>query len=84
MLANCDSGYIRVRRVDKVRTFINRFLYDNGQMLFEHAAPPEKGESEKRIICSPTAPKRRIAISRSTSNIFPLFHRERGDKAEIF
>ena len=49
MLANCDSGYIRVRRVDKARTFINRFLYDNGQMLFEHAAPPEKGESEKRI-----------------------------------
>lgn len=84
VLANCDSGYIRVRRVDKARTFINRFLYDNGQMLFEHAAPPEKGESEKRIICSPTAPKRRIAISRSTSNIFPLFHRERGDKAEIF
>ncbi|MBQ1716607.1 MAG: hypothetical protein II025_01770, partial [Ruminococcus sp.] len=30
MLANCDSGYIRVRRVDKARTFINRFLYDNG------------------------------------------------------
>lgn len=49
VLANFDNGFVRVRRIDKAQTFINRFLYDEGQILFEHALPPKAGESEKEI-----------------------------------
>lgn len=49
LLSNSDNGFVRVRRIDKAQTFINRFLYDDGQILFEHALPPESGESERRI-----------------------------------
>ncbi len=46
VLANADSGKIKMRRVDKVQTFINRFLYDRGEELFHNAAPLADGSKE--------------------------------------
>ena len=37
LLTRADKGKLKVRRVNEVRSLINRLLYDNGFELFEHA-----------------------------------------------
>ena len=46
VLANADSGRIKVRRVDKVQTFITRYLYDHGEELFQNALPAADGDKQ--------------------------------------
>lgn len=46
VLANADCGKIKMRRIDKVQTFINRFLYDKGGDLFKNAFVLQDGTKE--------------------------------------
>ncbi len=46
VLANADSGKVKIRRVDKVQNFISRFLYDKGETLFQNAAPLADGSKQ--------------------------------------
>ncbi|MCH5191533.1 MAG: hypothetical protein J1F23_05145 [Oscillospiraceae bacterium] len=39
LLARADKGGVKVRRVNEVRSLINRLLYDDGQKIFERAVP---------------------------------------------
>lgn len=36
-LSTVDAGKIKVRRIDEIRSLINRHLYDEGNQIFEHA-----------------------------------------------
>lgn len=47
ILSAIDPGVVKVRRVDKTRSLINRFLYDNGDLLFRSAA--DLGDGSKTI-----------------------------------
>lgn len=44
LLASSDNGFVKVRRINDVRSLINRILYDKGMMLFESALP--KGDDK--------------------------------------
>ena len=37
LLANADYGKLKVRRINEVRSIVNRILYDNGEQLFNNA-----------------------------------------------
>ncbi len=47
VLAAADKGVMRVRRVNEVRSLVDRLLYDEGEKLFETALPTDDGT--KRI-----------------------------------
>ena len=46
VLASIDKGKMTVRRVDEARSLINRFLYDEGAILFDSAKLCENGEKQ--------------------------------------
>lgn len=46
LLTSSDKGFVKVRRINDIRSLINRLLYDEGFMIFQSALP--KGE-EKQI-----------------------------------
>lgn len=43
LLAVVDQGYIKVHRINEVRSLVNRELYERGHMLFDTARPAEDG-----------------------------------------
>ena len=43
LLTKADKGNIKVRRVNEIRSLINRLLYERGVELFENAKPMEDG-----------------------------------------
>jgi len=43
ILSAADLGKVKVRRVDEVRSLINRVLFEQGQMLFERAKEADDG-----------------------------------------
>ena len=44
LLATIDRGNIKVRRINEVKSLINRVLYDNGDILFDSAKETDSGE----------------------------------------
>lgn len=44
LLSSAHNGAMRVRRIDEVRSLINRILYDEGHRLFDPNLPEEDGE----------------------------------------
>ena len=46
LLTNADKGKIKVRRVNEVRSLVNRNLYEHGVELFEHAVS-RPGQTKK-------------------------------------
>ena len=46
VLASADKGKMTVRRVDEIRSLVNRFLYDEGAILFDSAKQSENGEKQ--------------------------------------
>lgn len=46
LLASSDKGLVKVRRINDIRSLVNRILYDKGMKIFESAYP--EGE-DKRI-----------------------------------
>ena len=44
LLSSAHSGAMKVRRIDEVRSLINRVLYDEGHLLFDPALPEVEGE----------------------------------------
>ncbi len=49
LLTSVDKGEIKVRRINEVRSLINRVLYEQGQTLFQSAGESEEGT---RQICA--------------------------------
>lgn len=45
-LSNANRGEIKVRRINSVRSLIYRFLYDEGDRLFERAVAGKDGQKE--------------------------------------
>ena len=45
LLASSDKGLVKVRRINDIRSLVNRILYDNGMTIFESAYP--KGEDKQ-------------------------------------
>ena len=41
VLAGADKGKMKVRRVNEVRSLVNRFLHEEGHRLFENASAPD-------------------------------------------
>jgi len=50
VLSSVDKGKVTVRRVDEIRSLINRMLYDNGNMLFDGARADENGVKQISVI----------------------------------
>lgn len=48
LLMSPDKGAVKVRRIDDIRSLINRILYDSGEMFFE-SAQTISGKDEKLI-----------------------------------
>lgn len=46
ILSSANPGVIRLRRVDEVRSLINRVLYDEGHLLFDPELPVVDGEKQ--------------------------------------
>ena len=46
LLTKADKGKVKVRRVNEVRSLINRLLYEQGPELFKGAMPAESGEKK--------------------------------------
>ena len=46
LLTKADSGNIKVRRVNEVRSLINRILFEQGHELFKNAKPLPEGEKK--------------------------------------
>lgn len=46
LLTKADKGKIKVRRVNEVRSLVNRILYESGSSLFEHAKPMPNGDKK--------------------------------------
>lgn len=44
LLSSAQNGKMKVRRIDEVRSLINRILYDEGHLLFDPALPEMNGE----------------------------------------
>ena len=44
LLSSAQNGTMKVRRIDEVRSLINRILYDEGHRLFDSALPEVDGE----------------------------------------
>lgn len=44
LLSSAHNGAMRVRRIDEVRSLINRILYDEGHLLFDPDLPEVDGE----------------------------------------
>ena len=44
LLSSAQNGVMKVRRIDEVRSLINRILYDEGHLLFDPALPEVDGE----------------------------------------
>ncbi len=43
LLTAVDKGEIKVRRINEVRSLINRILYERGEIIFQSALPAEDG-----------------------------------------
>ncbi len=50
LLAKTDYGKMKVRRVNELRSLVNRTLYDEGEKLFDNALPAETGLREINIV----------------------------------
>ena len=46
LLAKADKGFIKVRRVNEIRSLVNRILYEQGAEIFKHANEAD-GENKK-------------------------------------
>ncbi len=46
LLTNADKGRMKVRRVNEIRSLINRILYENGEALFQNARPLPNGDRQ--------------------------------------
>ena len=46
LLTQADKGKIKVRRVNEIRSLINRILYENGEALFRNARPLPNGDKQ--------------------------------------
>lgn len=46
LLTKADKGNIKVRRVNEVRSLVNRLLYENGAELFKNAMPVPGGKKK--------------------------------------
>lgn len=44
LLTSVDKGFVKVRRINEVRSLVNRVLYENGQIIFDSAWKEENGE----------------------------------------
>lgn len=44
LLTRADKGKLKVRRVNEVRSLVNRILYERGEKLFENAKPMPNGD----------------------------------------
>ena len=44
LLTKADKGKVKVRRVNEVRSLVNRLLYERGEALFRHALPVDGGD----------------------------------------
>ena len=50
LLAKTDYGKMKVRRVNELRSLVNRTLYDEGEKLFDNALPAENGIRDIDIV----------------------------------
>ncbi len=46
LLNRADTGVLRVRRVNEIRSLINRLLYEQGEQLFANAKPMPDGQKK--------------------------------------
>ena len=46
LLTKADKGRMKVRRVNEIRSLINRILYENGEALFQNARPLPNGDRQ--------------------------------------
>lgn len=49
LLTKADKGNVKVRRINEVRSLVNRLLYERGEELFENAKPLADGT--KKVSC---------------------------------
>jgi hypothetical protein len=50
LLANKDHGKMKVRRVNEIRSLVNRNLYDDGGKIFDNAIPAEDGMKDISVV----------------------------------
>lgn len=50
LLAKTDYGNMKVRRVNEIKSLVNRTLYDEGEMLFDNAVPAEDGLKDISVV----------------------------------
>ena len=50
LLAKTDYGNMKVRRVNEIKSLVNRTLYDEGEMLFDNAVPAEDGMKDISVV----------------------------------
>ncbi len=47
LLASIDKGKVKVRRINEVKSLVNRVLYEQGHILFDHAR--EENDGKKKV-----------------------------------
>ncbi len=50
LLAKMDHGKMKVRRVNEIRSLVNRNLYDDGGKIFDNALPAEDGVKDISVV----------------------------------
>ena len=50
LLADLDKGKVKVRRINESRSMINRYLYENGEVVFDNAIHRHSGKKDIRIL----------------------------------